>query len=256
MNKETEITVKEVEVEEETKKETSFVEKYKRRLITIGIIAALLLTVILGVFSKGYSSAEKKYEEIVAELEAENKELKDSAVRLEVVTKEISIDVINSEIKSIGELATVEYLYTDSGKFEDAKKMFGKELPFSFTTKYFIAKWDGCIKAGVDITKVTAEENKEKKEIIVHIPKAEILSHEIDSSSIETLDEKDGLFNPVKVEDVRIFDAECKAAMEERAIDSGLLDKAFESAKQIISALINTDVVKELGYTITFEVIE
>ena len=44
--------------------------------------------------------------------------------------------------------------------------------------------------------------------------------------------------------------------MEKRAIENGLLDKAFENAKAIIYKLIDTDLVQELGYDITFEVIE
>ena len=167
----------------------------------------------------------------------------------------IDIRVINAEIQDIGELATIEYLYTDAGKFEDPAELFGKEIPFSFTTKSFIVKWDGTIKAGVDISKVTAEVNKEKKEIVVHIPEAEILSHEIEDDSIETLDEKDGLFNKIKVEDIREFDINSKAAMEQRAIENGLLDKAFENAKSIIYKLLDTDMVEELEYSITFETI-
>lgn len=134
--------------------------------------------------------------------------------------------------------------------------MFGKEIPFSFTTKSFIAKWDGSIKAGVDITKVTAEANDTTKEILIHIPEAKILSHEIQEESIETLDEKNGLFNQIKVEDIREFDAISKDAMEQRAIDNGILDKAFENAKEIIYQLVHTELVEELEYTITFEVIE
>ena len=174
----------------------------------------------------------------------------------EEAAQEIDIAVINAEIRDIGELATIEYLYTDAGKFEDPAELFGKEIPFSFTTKSFIAKWDGSIKAGVDISKVTAEVNESEKEIVVHIPKAEILSHEVDDESIETLDEKDGLFNKLKIDDIRAFDANSKDAMEKRAIENGLLDKALENAKAIIRKLIDNDIVKELEYDITFEVIE
>ena len=73
--------------------------------------------------------------------------------------------------------------------------------------------------------------------------------------NIETLDEKDGLFNPIKVDDVREFDAVSKEAMEQRAIENGILDKAYENAKEIIEKLVNNDVVQEQGYTIIFEVI-
>ena len=91
------------------------------------------------------------------------------------------------------------------------------------------------------------------KEIIVCVPEAEILSHEIDNESIETLDEKNGLFNPIKVEDVREFDGISKDAMEQRAVENGLLEKAQENAESIIYKLIDTDAVRELEYTITFK---
>lgn len=88
------------------------------------------------------------------------------------------------------------------------------------------------------------------------MPNAEILSHEIDNNSIETLDEKDGLFNPVKVDDVRQFDTVSKDAMEDRAIENGILDKALKNAEDIIEKLVNNDVVQEQEYTIKFEVME
>ncbi len=227
--------------------------KYKSRLIIIVIIAVLLLIVVLAIFLKGYMSAAEKYENIIKELEEENERLSDPIVHYEVASREVSVELITSEIQDIGELATVEYLYTDAGKFEDPAKVFGKEIPFSFTTKSFIAKWDGIIKAGVNVDEITVEVRDFNKEIIVHIPEAEILSHEIDGESIETLDEKNGFFNSIKVDDIREFDVISKEAMEQRAIENGLLDKAYENAKVIIYRLINTGMVEELGYTITFK---
>ncbi len=38
--------------------------------------------------------------------------------------------------------------------------------------------------------------------------------------------------------------------MEERAIENGILDKAFENAKNIIRKIIDNDLVEELGYTV------
>lgn len=230
--------------------------KKKIRFIRGTVIILILAAIVLAIFYKGYGSAKEKYERIIQELEEENKRLSDPIVQYEVAAKEVNIALINTEIRDIGELATVEYLYTDAGKFESPAELFGKEIPLSFTTKSFIAKWDGIIKAGVEVDKVTAEVKKERKEIVVHIPKAKILSHEIDNESIETLDEKNGLFNPIKVDDVRTFDAITKDAMEERAIENGLLEKAFENAKEIIYKIIYTDVVEELDYTIAFKVIE
>lgn len=230
--------------------------KNKGWFVKVTIIAIVLLIILLViasvVFFKDYKSATEKYEDVIKELEEERERNSEPIVQ-EEEPKGVDIDLINSEIRDIGELATIEYLYTDAGKFEDAAKMFGKEIPFSFTTKSFIAKWDGVIKAGVKVDDIAVEVNDSDKEIVVRIPEAEILSHEIDSESIETLDEKDGLFNPIKVDDIRNFDIINKEAMEQKAIENGILEKAFENAKNIIYRIIDTDLVEELEYSIMFE---
>lgn len=228
----------------------------KLKLIRNIIIAVVLLVILGVVFYKGYMSATEKYKNSIKELEEENARLSDPIAKYEVASREVTMELIKSEIHDIGELATIEYLYTDAGKFEDPAELFGKEIPFSFTTKSFIAKWDGIIKAGVKVDEITVEVNDSDKEIVIHIPKAEILSHEISAESIETLDEKNGLFNSIKVDDIREFDVISKEKMERRVIENGLLDKAFENAKAIINKLIDTGAVKELEYTITFKVIE
>jgi hypothetical protein len=235
--------------EEKNGKGVSFT--YNPRVLKIEIFASLLLIAVLTVVAITHSNTTKKYEAVIAELESEVDRLSDPVAVHEVATKTVSLDLIQSSIKDIGELATVEYLYTDAGKYENPKQLFGKDIPF--TTKSFIAKWDGTIKAGVDIEQVVVEINDEKKLITIHLPKAEILSHEIDENSIETLDEQDGLFNPVNVDDVRAFDKASKLAMEERAIGLGLLDNATENAKDIIEKLVKNDVVMELGYTVKFK---
>lgn len=231
--------------------ELALVERQKRKIITLAkMIIVIILIIFAVIFFMLYQSEKKE----ITELKEEVERLSDPVAIYEEASKEVDIRVINAAIQDIGELATVEYLYTDAGKFEDVAELFGKNIPF--TKKTFIAKWDGAIKAGVDISKVNVETNSNTKEIIVHIPKAEILSHEIDVESIETLDEKNGLFNKLSVEDVREFDAISKEAMEQRAIENGLLDKAFSNTKDIIYKIVDTDIVEELEYTITFKEIE
>lgn len=239
-------------MDNEHKKELSVLIKYKVKMIKWGIVAVVLIVAVLAIFFKGRSSAAQKYENIIADLE---QQIADAAITWDdQPSKEITIDLIESEIKDIGELATIEYLYTDAGKFEDAKQAWGINIPF--TSKSFITKWNGIIKAGVKLDECIAEINDTNKEIIIHIPKAELLSHEVDSESIEVLDEKDGLFNKVTVENTVQFETTSKEAMEERAIENGILDKAFENAKEIIEKIVNNDVVQEQGYVIKFEVIE
>lgn len=228
--------------------------KHKAKIIGAIIVLLAIGAIIALIFNYGYNKASEKYESIIKELEEENEQLSEPTAKYEIASKEINIDMLNSEIKDIGELATIEYLYTDAAKFEDAQKIFGQDIPF--TTKSFIVKWDGIIKSGIKVDEIKVELNNNQKEIIVHIPKAEILSHEIDNESIETLDEKEGLFNSIKIDDVRELDAIGKESMEKRAVENGILEKAFENAKEIIYKLVNTDLVKEQEYNIIFKEME
>ena len=232
----------------------TFTSKYKRKIIKWAIIIGMIIMLLLMLFYKGYSQAKERYEETINQLREQVNTLSEPTAKYTIATKEVSIDLIKSEIPDIGELASIEYFYTNAGKFEDLNKLFGVNVPF--TTKSFIAKWDGEIKAGIKLDKIIVEVKDANKEIIIHMPKSEIISHEIDNESIETLDEKDGLFNPVKVDDVRNFDKISKEEMEARAIENGLLIKASKNATEIIEKLINNDVVQEQGYVINFKTIE
>ena len=98
--------------------------------------------------------------------------------------------------------------------------------------------------------------DKDSKTITVFLPEAEILSHEIDSESMEILDEKNGLFNSIELENFVEFEVKIKEEMEERAIENGILVKAYENAQNVIYKLIYTEPVAEAGYSVVFEAAE
>lgn len=245
-------------MEPENRNATGLLVRYKRGLYRLLAVLLVLAVVVVAISIRANARAEEKYEQIVADLRNEidnlkqkNAALSDPTAQYTRATTEITIDLIQSEIKDIGELATIEYMYTNAAKFENPKKVFGVDVPF--TTKSFIAMWDGVIKAGILIDEVGVEIDDRAKEIVILMPEAKILSHDIDRENVKTLDEKDGFFNPVKVEDVREFDAVCEAEMEKRAIENGVLEKALENAKGIIEKLVNNNAVREQGYAIRFE---
>ena len=218
------------------------IRKDRRLLFAIIGVAALLI-----LFFSGYKSAADKYQ---TEIDALQAELDDRAAVFEEIDTKVDVSVISNEVQSIGELASMEYLYTDAGQFSDPRQIFGMDIPF--TTKSFVAKWDGVIKAGIDVTQIAVTVDESTKTITIHLPPAQILSHEI-GDNIETLDQEDGLFNPITVDDVREFDNLAKQDMEERAIENGLLEKADENARAIIESLLNADSIIRDNYQVVFE---
>lgn len=235
--------------------------KLKRKFIAIAVVAVLVLLTVGGAWLSGRRQAKENAEAEIAELKAmieeqdeKIQELIETPIVVSPVNPEIKLDIIYSEIKSISELATMEYLFTDAAEFSDSRQIKTWNIPF--TEKSFILKWDGVIKAGVKLDLVTIEVNQDEKKITVSVPTAEILSYQIDTESVEILDEKDNIFNKISVDDKIKFDAATEEAMKQRAIENGLLEKAQANAEEILLRLLQANPAIGTEYTIEFVTIK
>ena len=146
----------------------------------------------------------------------------------------ITADLLGQQLRDIQELSTVEYHYTNMGRFENQKDFYGWKVPF--TTKSFIVAYDGVIKAGVDLSEMKIEVSG--KTITVTMPEAKVLSHEMDEESLEVYDETHNIFNPIEIEDYTQFTADQKESIEARALDNGLLTSAAQRAENTVRGLI------------------
>lgn len=233
--------------------------RFKKKTIATSIVAVLFLLTALFAWIYGRnqvkesSAAEmQKLMEQLAQKDEEIQELIENPIVVNPVAPEINLGIIYSEISDIGELATVEYLFTDAAKYSDSKQIKNWNIPF--TEKSFTLKWDGVIKAGVVLDSVVISVNEEEKLIEVSIPSAQILSYEIDQDSIEIIDEKDNILNNISVEDKIKFDSSTEDAMKNRAIENGILDKAQKNAEDILKRLLTANTAITDEYTITFVV--
>lgn len=147
----------------------------------------------------------------------------------------ITSDLLSQQLVSVSELATVEYHYTNMGKFENQADFYGWKVPL--TRKSFIVSYDGVIRAGIDASDIQAEVRG--KTIQVTLPEAKILSHEINDDSIQIFDETRNIFNPLQISDYTGFTADQKAKIEQRALDNGLLTEARTRAADAVRDLLS-----------------
>jgi len=222
--------------------------KTKKRL-WIAALAGILILVIV-IFAWSNARLKGKIEEQNKRIE----ELMEQPIVVNPVAPEISLSVIYEEIQNIGELATVEYLFTDAARFSDSKQLGNWEVPF--TEKSFTMKWDGVIKAGIQVDQILIEANEDDGIITVTLPAAQILSYEVDNDSVEILDEKNNIFNKISVNDKVQLDASTEEEMKDRAIRNGLLEKAQQNAEDIITRLLTANSAIGDHYTIVFEAAE
>lgn len=222
-----------------------------KRGLVLTLIFCILLAALLGwAWFAGRSQASRSSEEEIARLNAYIQELLETPVVVTPVSPEINLAAIYQDIEDISELTTVEYLFTDAARFTDSKQFRDWNIPF--TEKSFMLKWDGSIKAGIDLSSVSLQVSEEDKTITVSMPPAAILSYEIDNDSVEVLDEQNNLFNSITIDDKIKFDAATEEAMRERAIENGILDKAQKNAQEILLRLLTSYPAIGEDYTITF----
>ena len=184
----------------------------RMRLKTKLILALVLIAVVAGAFFAGALAGGREDEPTVTS------------------------DLLSQELLSVQELVSVEYHYTNMGKFENQVDFYGWKVPF--TTKSFLISYDGVIKAGVDLSAAEVTVNETAKTVTVTLPEGTIVSHEIPEDSIQVFDETKNIFNPITIEDYTSFTQDQKASVEADAVANGLLDSAKEKAQLAVESLL------------------
>lgn len=205
----------------ETKKPVKRPVKFAKRILLIVIL--LLVAFVCGIFWKGHNPSK-------------------------TVTNTVTEEQIKEEVSAISEWATLEYAYTNVGKFENTIDFYGWNVPF--TTKSFIITYNGIMKLGVDMDQL--EISIDGNVIYITMPQAEVLSHVIDESSLEVLDETKNIFNPIQIEDYTGFATEEKQVMEAKARSNGLFLDAENRTKDQLKAFIEGSLDEGQDYTVKF----
>ncbi len=158
----------------------------------------------------------------------------------------IDINVIEEKVNEISELATIEYYYTTLAKYEDYKDFYGWKIPL--TTTKFLITYDGIIKAGIDLSKVKV--SLVGKTVVIEIPKATVLSHEVKFDTMQIMYESYSIFNQMKITNYNDFMLNEAKAMVTKAANDGLFQKAQQNAIRTIQDLIESLVPEDYDYSI------
>ena len=163
--------------------------------------------------------------------------------------KRYDTSTVLSKIVHIQELATVKYNYAGVIGYKDNFKILNISVPL--TDKYFLLKYNGYLKAGVDFSRIKVNINGEN--VHVSMPRAQIFDIVIDENSIKVYNESDNAFNPIKIQDYNKALMNEKETMSQDAIKQGLLNDANRQAELAIKSLL-----EEMGFKnidITTEII-
>ncbi len=155
---------------------------------------------------------------------------------LEEPTRSITSTGIGGTLEEISEVAVEQYSYSAVGRFEeDGWRALGFRVPL--TGKHFLIAYDGVVKAGVkNIEKSDVHIDDVARTVTITVFQAEILSNEIEPSSVVVYDQSFNPLNQVRVENYAEFlDSEEKRA-EDKARENGLLERAQQRVTDLVEA--------------------
>ena len=142
---------------------------------------------------------------------------------------------VMNRVTYMQELALVQHNYTGVISYRDHLKLFKLNVPL--TDKYFLLKYSGYIKAGVDFSKIKVNVLN-ATDVHVSIPKPTLLDTVIDENSIEVFNQSENAFNPIKIEDYKEALSREKEVMIRDAVEQGIHEQATEQAKLTLFALL------------------
>lgn len=227
-------------------------------LVVLLVAMILLVGLILCAWYLGYTRATVASQSAIAALRIENTQLsnesdswKKKALSSGLVSAEVATEILLADYPDDRTLVTLEYPFSDCARFTSSQKISDWEIPF--TEKAFTVKWNGTITAGISLDRVSIQVDASGEQLIVTVPKAELLAFRVDDESFEILDEKNNLFNPISLDDLLQLDVKIQENMKNRALENGMLSTAQDNARVYITDILRS--APEIGsyYEIKFK---
>ena len=156
--------------------------------------------------------------------------------------------------KDIDTLSTQEAYVTVVENMNDARQVLGINIPGTKSVCVFSHEF--LITAGYNFeeieTEVIEKSEDSKGQIIVKLPEAQILTSGILFDKEKVYYESESIFTNLKEEDKAKLRAEMGEKAENIAIENGILDKAKENAKKVLSSFIYK-LYSEADYEVVYE---
>lgn len=147
---------------------------------------------------------------------------------------EVTSTTIGASLGDIAQLSVEEYVFSDVGKFDqEGLEVLGVRVPF--TGRNFLVTYDGRVTAGIKDASLI-DVSLADGEVDVQLPEVEVLESHIDADSVKVYDQTMNPINQLRVEDITGFIADREADAREKAIASGLLDRAGQHAEELVRA--------------------
>lgn len=149
----------------------------------------------------------------------------------------LAASVVFERIQSQNELVSASQKYNIVEKVGNVSKIPFTDIPIPWTENSYWYRYVGTLKVGVDLSK--ASFNESGNTLTIKLPQPSFSSNTPDRELSGVLEENNNIFNPIHIEDVDHFLAQCQQVGEENAVEDGIMDEARNNAEEDIRAMFN-----------------
>ncbi len=199
-------------------------KKIKKRLKFVPIIVFLILIFVCGL--------------LIQNRKIQKNEIKDLKEKIEEMEQNhIQVDSIREELSKVSKYSAYEFNYTSVIRVSDKNQFMGVDIPL--TGNFFIATVDGKMNIGMNAENLEINTSTDKEgnitQVALSVPHSEILDNYTIQESLEIHDERNNIFNPIKVTDYNELIIEAEEKERQKALKSDVLEKSDESIKNLLT---------------------
>lgn len=159
--------------------------------------------------------------------------------------EQLSPSTVFERIVAQNEMVSASQSYNIVDKVTDTQRFFDL-VDIPWTTKSFWYRYTGTIKAGVNLqTAEYAQDPDDSTHITVTLDSPYIVSNEPNMDKSGCLEENNNVLNPIHVEDVDAFQAQCKERSQAEVVDGGLFEEAKNNAETNIHGMFQAALGEE-----------
>ena len=144
-------------------------------------------------------------------------------------------------LEPITELALEEYNYSGVVVHTNENHRLFNLLSIPLTGNRFLFYYQGAAKAGVkDASRINVERLDDEQKFVVDVPEVEVLSSQIDASSVEIYDQSNNPIRQHNIQDVMTALAGEEAKASDKAIAAGLLIEAQKQLDELLTVQVQS----------------
>lgn len=155
-------------------------------------------------------------------------------------TSEISL--IQDKIVELSEWTTLEYDYSNVIVSRTDRNLALIGIPdISYAEAIKLIKYSGYLKAGTDVSKIQISYDKASKQLLVKVPKSQILDNVVETEKTTVEDVKGNIFSDYPTQTVFDEINAAKKQLEEEKISQGFLEDADERIQLLLTSLLGAN---------------